>query len=266
MAIRATRYMSESTEVSYTMTFKALGEKNPRGDKSGDLEGHVMGPPRSNHQRRNNCYPASDLEQVFQRFNEKGLVLNIKKCIFEADQLLFLGCVVPRDGISPSKEKVEALIDYPQPQDFSTDIRYISGIQNTAADAFSRIDKIGIPLEIDYEEIARAQADDEELLTLQGNIHPYVPNTFRTTIINAIHSLAHSGAKATANAVKQQIIWISLKKDCTEFRKLCIPCQKSKGSHVKSPKGDFSLPPARFSHIHLDVVGPLPLLKATSTV
>ncbi|GBM95658.1 hypothetical protein AVEN_135679-1 [Araneus ventricosus] len=31
--------------------------------------------------------------------------------------------------------------------------------------------------------------------------------------------------------------------------------------HVKSPKGDFSLPPARFSHIHLDVVGPLPPSK-----
>ncbi|GBN10148.1 hypothetical protein AVEN_215800-1 [Araneus ventricosus] len=50
-------------------------------------------------------------------FNEKGLVLNIEKCIFGADKLPFLGCEVPRDGISPSKEKVEALVNYPQPQD-----------------------------------------------------------------------------------------------------------------------------------------------------
>ncbi|GBL73104.1 Transposon Ty3-I Gag-Pol polyprotein [Araneus ventricosus] len=58
-----------------------------------------------------------DLEQVFQRLNEKGLVLNIKKCIFGADKLPFLGCEVSKDGISPSKEKVEALVNYPQPQD-----------------------------------------------------------------------------------------------------------------------------------------------------
>ncbi|GBN99560.1 hypothetical protein AVEN_242056-1 [Araneus ventricosus] len=103
---------------------------------------------------------------------------------------------------------------------------------SNTADAFSRIDEIGIPSEIDYEEIARAQADDEEFLTLQdansnlvfktisleprgtplhydvstGSIRPYVPKAFRTTIINVIHSLAHSGAKATANAVKQRFM------------------------------------------------------------
>ncbi|GBM57712.1 hypothetical protein AVEN_222556-1 [Araneus ventricosus] len=87
---------------------------------------------------------------------------------------------------------------------------------------------------------------------------PLCPESF-SDHYNAIHSLAHSGAKATANAVKQRFIWTSLKKDCTEFCKRCTPCQKSKVSrHVKSPKGDFSLPSARFSHIHLDVVGPLP--------
>ncbi|GBN42948.1 hypothetical protein AVEN_31640-1 [Araneus ventricosus] len=132
---------------------------------------------------------------------------------------------------------------------FSTDIRYISGIQNTVADAFSGIDEIGIPSEIDYEEMARAQTDDEELLTLQaansylvfktislephgiplhcdvstGIVRPCVPKAFRTTIINVIHSLSHSGAKATANAANQRFIWTSLKKDCTEFCKRCIP-------------------------------------------
>ncbi|GBM57711.1 Transposon Ty3-I Gag-Pol polyprotein [Araneus ventricosus] len=44
-----------------------------------------------------------DLERVFQRLNEKGLVLNIEKCIFAADKLPFLGCEVSKDGISPSK-------------------------------------------------------------------------------------------------------------------------------------------------------------------
>ncbi|GBN23680.1 Retrovirus-related Pol polyprotein from transposon 297, partial [Araneus ventricosus] len=67
-----------------------------------------------------------DLEQVFQRLNEKGLVLNIEKCIFGADKLPFLGCEVSKDGISPSKEKVEALVHYPQPQDVSSLRRFLA--------------------------------------------------------------------------------------------------------------------------------------------
>ncbi|GBO30590.1 Retrovirus-related Pol polyprotein from transposon 297, partial [Araneus ventricosus] len=66
-----------------------------------------------------------DLEQVFQRLNEKGLVLNIK-CIFRADKLPFLGCEVSKDGISPSKDKVEALVHYPQPQDVSSLRRFLA--------------------------------------------------------------------------------------------------------------------------------------------
>ncbi|GBM44166.1 Retrovirus-related Pol polyprotein from transposon 297 [Araneus ventricosus] len=67
-----------------------------------------------------------DLEQDFQRLNEKGLVLNIEKCIFGADKLPFLGCEVSKDGISPSKEKVESLVNYPQPQDVSALRRFLA--------------------------------------------------------------------------------------------------------------------------------------------
>ncbi|GFV05047.1 transposon Ty3-G Gag-Pol polyprotein [Trichonephila clavipes] len=39
----------------------------------------------------------------------------------------------------------------------------------------------------------------------------------------------------------------------------CDKCQRSKVQrHTKSPLGTFSTPDARFSHIHIDIVGPLP--------
>ncbi|GBM94414.1 Retrovirus-related Pol polyprotein from transposon 297 [Araneus ventricosus] len=349
-----------------------------------------------------------ELEQVFQRLNEKGLVLNIEKCIFGADKLPFLGCEVSKDGISPSKEKVESLVNYPQPQDVSALRRFLSMLNfyrrfipnaaeiqrilydlvkgkkkrdkttidwsEAAVQAFQTCKnsiaqaallahpnseaKLSLVVDASNTDIAgtlqqthlkntqplaffsrkltlaesRYSTYDRELLAVYssikhfrhflegrdfinytdhkpltfafqqtgdktsprqqrhlefisqfstdvryisephgtplhcdvstGNIRPYVPKTFRATIINVIHSLAHSGAKATANAVKQRFVWTSLKKDCTEFCKRCIPCQKSKVSrHVKSPKGDISLPSERFSHIHLDVVGPLPPSK-----
>lgn len=41
--------------------------------------------------------------------------------------------------------------------------------------------------------------------------------------------------------------------------KECLPCQRSKvHRHVKAPSGTFSNPDARFPHVHLDLVGPLP--------
>ncbi|GBM99657.1 hypothetical protein AVEN_257773-1 [Araneus ventricosus] len=67
-----------------------------------------------------------DLEQVFQRLNEKCLVLNIEKCILGADKLPFLGCEVSKDGISPLKEKGEGLVNYPQPQDVSALRRFLA--------------------------------------------------------------------------------------------------------------------------------------------
>ena len=54
-------------------------------------------------------------------------------------------------------------------------------------------------------------------------------------------------------------IWTDLVKDCKAWCKTCIPCQKSKvHRHTKSPLHKFPLPDARFSHINIDIVGPLP--------
>jgi len=43
------------------------------------------------------------------------------------------------------------------------------------------------------------------------------------------------------------------------WARACKPCQRSKIScHTITPVGNFTLPPARFLHIHIDLVGPLP--------
>ena len=39
----------------------------------------------------------------------------------------------------------------------------------------------------------------------------------------------------------------------------CIACQKSKvHRHTKAPRSEYELPKARFSHVNIDIVGPLP--------
>lgn len=50
----------------------------------------------------------------------------------------------------------------------------------------------------------------------------------------------------------------NIKKDCSEWTRVCIPCQRSKITrHSVSPLSKFSSPSARFEHIHIDLVGPL---------
>ena len=53
---------------------------------------------------------------------------------------------------------------------------------------------------------------------------------------------------------------MSINKDVKILAQQCIACQKSKVSrHTKSPLGTFKLSSQRFSQIHLDIIGPLPI-------
>ena len=50
-----------------------------------------------------------------------------------------------------------------------------------------------------------------------------------------------------------------MKKEITNYVKTCHGCQEAKPSKVIPPNfGHFSVPDQRFSHCHIDVVGPLP--------
>ncbi|CAH8510879.1 unnamed protein product [Schistosoma mattheei] len=50
-----------------------------------------------------------------------------------------------------------------------------------------------------------------------------------------------------------------MNKDVREWARSCVSCQKSKViRHNKCPLGSFKTPNARFDHVHLDLVGPLP--------
>ncbi|RWS19194.1 hypothetical protein B4U80_08138, partial [Leptotrombidium deliense] len=72
--------------------------------------------------------------------------------------------------------------------------------------------------------------------------------------------MSHSGTRATIKAVSANYVWPNINKDIAEWCKCCVRCQKSKVSrHTKSMLGEFAPPEARFAHIHIDLVGPLPV-------
>lgn len=171
---------------------------------------------------------------------------------------------------------------------FTTRIIHLPGVQNVTADALSRIQTIDMPIVVSTEDLAKEQAADQELqdllrtsatLKLQKlrlddsdniiycdvageDVRPYVPETLRQTVFNTAHRLSHPGAKATARLITRRFIWPGVNKDVTRWVKTCLTCQRAKiQRHNKSVPEHIKVPDTRFYHVHLDIIGPLPVSK-----
>ena len=173
---------------------------------------------------------------------------------------------------------------------FTTEIHHISGQSNAVADALSRIELNAVtspsqsPV-IDFKELAAAQRQDSQLQELTqgssslslkpvpatttdvallcdvstGTPRPYVPSKFRRAIFDSLHSLSHPGIRATQKLITARFIWPNINSDVRKWARSCLQCQRSKvHRHTASPMSTFANPDARFDHVHVDIVGPLP--------
>lgn len=174
---------------------------------------------------------------------------------------------------------------------FTTTIKHVSGKENVVADSLSRVATITVPSPIYYADIIAEQIIDKELEQLlngstslkliktsinegecdiygdmyNGKFRPYLPKSLRKRVFDYLHGLAHPGIKASKILVCSRYIWPNAAKDCKEWARCCISCQKSKVSrHIKSPLGVFKVPDQRFVHINIDIVGPLPYCEGYS--
>ncbi|GFX02315.1 retrovirus-related Pol polyprotein from transposon opus [Trichonephila clavipes] len=71
----------------------------------------------------------SHLRTIFQRLSSYGLKLNISKCVFGVTELIFLGHLIIPDGIKPLPDKVQAVLDYKQPETVGS-LRKFLGLLN----------------------------------------------------------------------------------------------------------------------------------------
>ena len=92
-----------------------------------------------------------------------------------------------------------------------------------------------------------------------GLPRPLVPESLRRQLFSSLHELSHPGVCASQRLLSSKFVWPGLSKDVGLWAKGCLRCQRSKiQSHVKSPVPSIDVPGRRFSHVHLDLVGPLP--------
>jgi hypothetical protein len=92
-----------------------------------------------------------------------------------------------------------------------------------------------------------------------GIFRPLVPAVFREQLIRSLHSVHHPGIRATARIIKASFCWPRMEKDITAVARTCMGCQLGKVQrHVTLEPEHIPVPHRRFSHVHVDLVGPLP--------
>nr|VZI05690.1 unnamed protein product [Spirometra erinaceieuropaei] len=186
------------------------------------------------------------LATVFDRLQQFGVVLNPSKCVFGVPSLEFLGHLVDSHGIQPLPSKLSPEIDL--------------------AEMAAEPRRVGPPCD---ENVSGLQLQELPLTTGNGTIlcdvstpshRPFVPPSLRRKVFSSLHDLSHPGSRATDKLVSDRFVWPGMHKDLKAWTRACIACQRSKiQRHNKAPIGTFPGPGARFSHVHLDIVGPLPL-------
>ncbi|XP_072115699.1 uncharacterized protein [Mobula birostris] len=141
---------------------------------------------------------------------------------------------------------------------------------------------------VDYAALAEAQEADDEIpsyrtavsgLQLQdlpvgpgertllcdaatSQPHPVVPAAWHQRVFESIHNLEHPSIRTTVRLVSNRFVWHGLRKQVKEWAKTCMQCQTAKVQrHTKAPPQQFEPTRRRFDHIHVDIVGPLPVSR-----
>ena len=91
-------------------------------------------------------------------------------------------------------------------------------------------------------------------------LRPLVPSSYRFKIFSALHGLSHPGIRASRRIISSRFVWRGLANDIRDYCRSCLPCQRGKVlQHVQLRPEKIQVPFRRFSHVHVDLVGPLPL-------
>ena len=184
--------------------------------------------------------------------------------------------------------------------EFTTDIRYVRGVDNVVADTLSRatfpeprtvsaMNGVGTNV-IDYAEMAKQQGDDKEIQRLvsssslqtvrcqlpgtqaqllvdtsTGKPRPLLPVPWTWAVFDIFHNLAHAGGRAMCRMLCDRFVWYGMARDIRQWARTCVACQRAKvGKHIVAPVEPLPMPDRRFASLHVDIVGPLPASQGFS--
>ncbi len=86
-----------------------------------------------------------------------------------------------------------------------------------------------------------------------------IPVADRRDVFRAIHELAHAGIRATRRMMAAWVVWRGMASDEAAWCRDCQLCARGKASpQHTAPVQPIPVPERRFTHVHVDLVGPLP--------
>ena len=91
---------------------------------------------------------------------------------------------------------------------------------------------------------------------------PVIPLGHRQQVFNTLHGQAHPGAKATRRLMQERVVWTCMNHNVTAWVADCQECAHSKVTRQPAaPLQPIPLPRQRFSLIHVDILGLIPVSK-----
>jgi cleavage and polyadenylation specificity factor subunit 1 len=174
--------------------------------------------------------------------------------------------------------------------EFDAHLVHTPGVENVVADVLSRPpESVNACLSqdldyqaVDFHQMALLQATCEDVAALRasGNLQvtsvlvgqaqlwgdvstgvfrPLVPKALRRQVFDFLHAGTHPGIRATQRLISARYVWPRMSTEVGQWARDCITCQQSKISrHLKLQPDVIPVPPRRFAHVHVDLVGPLP--------
>ena len=92
-----------------------------------------------------------------------------------------------------------------------------------------------------------------------GQPRPLIPVADRRDVFRAVHELAHAGIRATRRLMAARVVWRGMASDVAAWCRDCQLCARGKASpQHTAPVQPIPIPERRFTHVHVDLVGPLP--------
>ena len=204
--------------------------------------------------------------------------------IFTDQKPLTSAFLKARDPVSNRQRHQLAYIS-----EFATDVAHVPGLENVVADALTRqydderesaiVNAVSCHLsDISLADLAAQQPpiSEEPASSLRleavrfpgvdplvvcdtslGKPRVLVPEARRRAIFDAVHNLAHPSGRTTQAIIAKTYAWGGMRRDILRWARQCQACLASKISrHAKPPVLPIPVPEARFSQVHVDIVGP----------
>ena len=141
---------------------------------------------------------------------------------------------------------------------YSTDIRYVAGADNTVADALSRAAIEEIRIGVDFSRMAVLQKQDPETTayrtaitdlkweeididdgqskllcdTSTGVPRPLVPAGMRRKVFELVHGLSHPGTRATVRIITSKFVWHGIAKDVRAWARGCMGSRQRRSTGI----------------------------------